>query len=752
MTFLNPWMLLGGLAAAVPVALHFFYRAHYRPQPWAAMKFLRLSIEQTSRRLRFQELILLILRILICIILALALARPAAKSLSGSGRGDSVDAILVIDTSYSMGVIDGEGENRRSRIDRAKEAALKVINHLPPRSNVQIITCSDKAEHLGPIALNDLAGAKKIVEDLKPSSRSTDFQEGLAEAIKAIDNTVGSNREIYVFSDMQRSGWERQSAALRASADKIKEKANLYLIRVADEKAKVKNAAIIGIVPQDEVPHAGARIGFTVLVQNSGSEAITNRSLSLKVDGQNVEKDPRAIDRIGPREIYPVTITGVIDRPGFKLLTAQLGPAKSKKDETANEEAKGAKELGADDLEEDNVYNRVIYVHERVRILLIDGAPDARNPDQAASFFLGNALLPVAEEMKRSYHIALTILPAERAGPGELSDHDICVLANVGAKSLPKEFVRALGDFVRSGKGLLIAPGDQVVASDYNEAFAGLLPLPLIDGPLIEAARDEPLTPDLDSIDIHSFLSKFKERGGSPLQTLSIAFTLKVLPVVDPNTAANKQGLGRVLLRFNDGSPVLAGKQVGNGEVLFLTTSADRQWNTLYLVPAFAPFVNGCIAHLIERSTATFNQRAGEPLQCVAPDPNKKYYLAKPDGNRVYLGEPKSEDTGAPTITAYDTGEAGVYRILAENQLETEGQRFALNPDLRESESLDAFADEQIDAQLGYKPVHLNTGFDGSEFTGTERTRREWTIWVLVALLLFGFGELIWAWVCGRSW
>lgn len=751
MTFLNPWMLLGGLAAAIPIALHFFYRARYRPQPWAAMKFLRLSIEQTSRRLRFQEVILLALRILICIILALALARPAAKSLSGSGRGDSVDAILVIDTSYSMGIVEGEGDKRRTRLDRAKEAALKVLNHLPPRSTVQVIAFADRAEHLGPLSTTDLAGARKLIEELTPSSQATDFQNGLTKAIDSFANTTGNNREIYVFSDMQRSGWERQSAGLRASASQIKEKAILYLIRVADEKAKVKNVAVVGIVPQDEVPHAGARIGFTVLVQNSGNETINNLSLSLKVDGQVIEKDPRAIERIGPHEVYPVTVTGVIDRPGFKLLTAQLGPDK-KKNEPADAETKNEKEQSADDLEEDNLYSRIIYVHERVRILLVDGAPNAQDPDQAASFFLGNALLPVTDEMKRGYHIALSIVPAERAGPGELADHDICILANVGAKTLPAEFVKALPDFVRSSKGLLITAGDQVMAKEYNETFAGLLPLPLREEALIEANKDEPFTPDLDSIDIHSFLAKFKEGGGSPLQTLIIAFTLKLMPVVDPRTAADSAGLGRVLLRFNNGSPLLASKQVGNGEVLFLTTSVDRQWNTLFLVPAFAPFVNGCVAHLVERSTSAFNQQAGKPLQWVVPDANKKYYLAKPDGNRVYLGDPKAEDNGPPLITAHDTGKAGVYRILAESQLESEGQRFVLNPDLRESESLDALANEQINAQLGYSPVHLSTGFDGSEFTGTERSRREWTIWVLVALLLFGFGELIWAWVCGRSW
>jgi hypothetical protein len=112
---------------------------------------------------------------------------------------------------------------------------------------------------------------------------------------------------------MQRSGWERQSAALRATGEQIKNNANLYLIRVTDEKIKVKNAAIVGILSQDEVPHAGARVGFTILVQNSGSEAITNLSLTLQVDGQMIEKDPRAIPHIGPRMV-PVPITGVIDK------------------------------------------------------------------------------------------------------------------------------------------------------------------------------------------------------------------------------------------------------------------------------------------------------------------------------------------------------------------------------------------------------------------------------------------------------
>jgi len=132
MGFLSPLLLLGAAAVAVPIALHFFYKVRYRKLPWAAMRFLKLSIEQTSRRLRFQELLLLAVRCLVLLLLPLALARPTFNAVSGGGRGESIDAVLLIDTSYSMGASDGE----LTRLDRAKAAALSVIDNLPSNSTV----------------------------------------------------------------------------------------------------------------------------------------------------------------------------------------------------------------------------------------------------------------------------------------------------------------------------------------------------------------------------------------------------------------------------------------------------------------------------------------------------------------------------------------------------------------------------------------------------------------------------------------
>ena len=63
MPFITAFMLWGSLAAAIPVAIHLFFRSRYRTVPWAAMKFLLTSVEQTSRRLKFQEYLLLLSRI-----------------------------------------------------------------------------------------------------------------------------------------------------------------------------------------------------------------------------------------------------------------------------------------------------------------------------------------------------------------------------------------------------------------------------------------------------------------------------------------------------------------------------------------------------------------------------------------------------------------------------------------------------------------------------------------------------------------
>src|SRR5262249_36931632 len=205
--FLAPLMFAGLAAVSIPVILHFFFRSRYRKVQWAAMEFLLTSVQQTSRRLKFQEILLLLTRMALIALLAFALTRPAFTVGKGSsGQAEAVDAVLVIDNSYSMGARDGS----MIRLERAKLAAKSVVAALPPQSTVQVIVGADTAEYLGPRTPSNLDQAKQLIDGIELTSQATDFQPLMLETLDALKRTHAPNREVYFFSDMQKLGWQQQ--------------------------------------------------------------------------------------------------------------------------------------------------------------------------------------------------------------------------------------------------------------------------------------------------------------------------------------------------------------------------------------------------------------------------------------------------------------------------------------------------------------------------------------------------------------
>ena len=54
----------------------------------------------------------------------------------------------------------------------------------------------------------------------------------------AFDKVSGASKEVYLIGDMQRSGWERQSTAIRSKCEEIKNQASLYLVRCGEQKTQ----------------------------------------------------------------------------------------------------------------------------------------------------------------------------------------------------------------------------------------------------------------------------------------------------------------------------------------------------------------------------------------------------------------------------------------------------------------------------------------------------------------------------------
>jgi hypothetical protein len=721
--FLAPYMLIGGLAASIPVILHFFYRSRYKTVPWAAMKFLLTSIEQTSRRLKFQELLLLLLRTALLLLLALALARPTFQA--AIGGGDAVDAVIVLDTSLSMQARSGPNN---TCFDNAREAARTILNQLPANSTVQVVTVSDTAEMVGPRDAGRVDLALELLDDLAPSDRGSDLHPGLVEGARILAQGPSSNKEMYILSDMQRSAWETRGSEIKATLDEVRKIATVSLIRCVPLNRG--NVAIVGITPQTTL-RSGERADFAVLVRNAGNESVKGLTVTLTLDGQDDRSESQALAEVAAGETRAVVVGARIETPGRHVVRAVVRP---------------------DDIEGDNRLERVIVVNDRVGVLVVDGAADIRDPRRSASYYLSHALNPEASGLP------LSIVPVERASPRDLGGKELCILVNVPLNSqgdrpgLSPEFVRALEPFVKEGKGLWIIAGDRVDPKTYNdELFERSRLLPYKIARVATAPPDKPWTLDRATAEFPPFVRFRQEQGYASIDRIEVRTALEL--VEDKTSELARES--RTHLRLNTGKPVLASRRIpGQGEVLLLATSVhDDKWTDLYVTPAFVPFVQIATNALLEGGLPEMNRRVQEPLVAFVPrdDAETAFDLVPPEGPRQRLGFPTSVD-GRFVVQADGLQRAGVYHIVPAGREPGETDAlFAVTPDTDETEDLAAMPAEEINTLLGFTPVHLTAG-DGGTFTGAERLNREATWWLLGLLLLLVIAEMILAWYCGRAW
>jgi hypothetical protein len=102
MAFVQPHMLWGMLAVAIPVVIHFWYQKRGKTIEWAAMRWLGEQTTLQHRGMRLNEVWLMILRCLVVLLLALVLSKPVVGWFKNAGRPEVVHLVqadrLVTDT------------------------------------------------------------------------------------------------------------------------------------------------------------------------------------------------------------------------------------------------------------------------------------------------------------------------------------------------------------------------------------------------------------------------------------------------------------------------------------------------------------------------------------------------------------------------------------------------------------------------------------------------------------------------------
>jgi hypothetical protein len=188
--------------------------------------------------------------------------------------------------------------------------------------------------------------------------------------------------------------------------------------------------------------------------------------------------------------------------------------------------------------------------------------------------------------------LALTpdVRPPGRLTERPLTEYSFVVVTDAGL--LGSGETGALQDYVQGGGRALLA---------FGARSASLTSVP-VGGQLLSSTNrlGTDRTVSIGEIDAtHPAL-----RGVDELRAAQ--FT-RYLPV-EPGTA------DRVLIRLDDGTPLLLEATVGSGRVLLFTSSLDREWNDLAVQPVFVPFMAGIANHLLGGAGFTSEADLGSTL------------------------------------------------------------------------------------------------------------------------------------------
>lgn len=645
MGFLNPILLFGTLAVAVPIVIHLLNKRRYEKVTWAAMRFLLASIEQNQRRLKVEDLLLLILRCALLVFLALALARPAIPGVGAGGLfgRSGVTAVLLLDNSYGMGMSDGVS----TRFDNAKKALEAVIDSLPSNSSAAVLLAGDGVEAAIAEPTADMNLARKMVREAKLSDRASNLVPALRQAVQTLKAKPAVRRELFLVTDGQALGWRQFETATGVMSEAKGDVAS-HVLFVGPKGGT--NLAVADLRLASGMPVVGRPMRFEAKVTNSGLTDASNVRVRLLMNGETAS-DQATIDELKAGESKSVSMFTRVDEPGGLAITAAIDP---------------------DRLPADDSRTVAVRVTDRVNVLVVSGNSVAAGKD-ADGFYLTNALAPLGAS-GADYFIKADATSASDLANAKFSGYDAVVLANVG--EVPAASLDALTNYVRDGGGLVVFPGPAVEATAkvfYNDTLygkLGLLPATL-GQPVGDAADDAKGVPLQSQNFDHPIAAIWNDPASGSLADVKVRRHFPLVPgawEADDARRPDGSGAARVVLRLADNSPVMSERTFGAGRVVLFGTTASTAWTDLPVRPGvFVPLIYRTLASLVSRQDDLLNVPVGVPFTYAAPldwlnrdatitPPNAKPGVTK-DTVKVELV------ANAPRLRVPNTGAAGSYRV-----------------------------------------------------------------------------------------
>jgi len=710
MSFLNI-ALLGGVAAlAIPIIIHLFHKSRFQIVKWGAMHLLEAVLRTNQRRIKIEQIILLIIRAAIPAILALCMARPVWKGMHKLMGASRTSTVILLDNSYSMAA----SRAGTSNFSLAKDEAARLLNELPRGSDAQVVLMGEGGGPLLDEPTYDLARLTQALKGLEANYGTATLPAGLDFAANVFGQMHESSRNLVVMTDFQRISFEAtEDAEVGQMLDRLRKLPLPPEITFFDVGSEVKdNVAIESLDYSRLMVGVGQKIQMRANLRNFGDAPYPDLRVYFKADGK--ERSMSQI-RLGPHEKGQVLFTHVFDTAGSHVVEVVAD---------------------ADPLKADNSYLASIPVRDKIPVLLVNGDPSAE-PLKGETDFAEIALQPYSSTGRVALAdlISTKVVRTENLDAAGMNASAVVVLANV--RQLNGGQLHALEEFVRNGGGLLIFPGNRVDASWANSNLfkdgKGLLPLAFgaLGGDLKE---DAPSVGIVSQRFEHPALDLFNDPRNGTVSDVAVKMWYKLK---EPATAS--ANAPAIVARLTSGDPFLAEKVFGEGRVIECAVPCDADWSNLPMRPFYLPMMQRLAIYLASTVFPPRNLEVSKPLVAFLPkgDAGKNASLALPDGLTREVPVVKKGERGV--VEYGKTQQPGLYTLNAPSGTTT---HFVVNTSRRESD-LSKLTDNEIAdfaKSHGVSVVH-----SGAEYKQLDRTRRYgsefWRslLWLLLALI---FAEL----------
>lgn len=628
-------MMLAGLAAvSVPIIIHLLNKFRVRTTDWGAMRFLMDSIQKNQKKVKMEDLILLILRCLLVALAVFAFARPALTALvkGGADDGQPVAAIVLLDNSASM----SQSAGATTLFDQAKKDINGWLDKQPSQSLAALYLVSNRTEALIAKPGADLGLFRKMLAEAETSDRSTDLSQGVRQAVESLKTVSGRRREVRIYTDGQAAGWAKSAEMLQLAADNPDIRIHPVIIGGDDKD----NVGIVALRPDGGVVAAKQPCRFHIEVANFGKTAVENVKVTLTVDGGAPVGDT-TIPRIEPGSTQAGGVIVSFADAGPHALVATIAP---------------------DAFAADNKRSAAIDVISQMNVLVAEENPSAP-PAERDGFFIANALVPLSADQASRHYLAtiptaISDLPTELANKNNTTAQAIflCNPAPLSA-SVSQELKR----YVENGGNLIIFPGPQMEAEAWKDdkVLQEILPADL------SPATDEGAAAVTWQAD--GFTHPVTALWNDPAQgSLGAVKFFRHFPL-SPRSGSKV----RVIVRHSNGEPSVVEREVGEGNVVLFDSTPTPQWNNLPLHPAFVPFLQRVMGHLNRRNESRLLLSPGEAFRKPVDDQWKgsDFSVQRPGSDASRTAGQVVSDEKQAFVRYAATDKAGIYRVSVGNDL-----------------------------------------------------------------------------------